>query len=643
MARAPSCLPLVTCSDVGEPPRAICAPSRKCLRTLCVFRDGRRSRGAFCRLCGLARPVLHARYENSSADVVMNGAELIARQLVRHGVHAVFGVGGANIEDLFLAVQQCRPELAVTLCKHEHNAGTAADAAARLSGGVGVVMATSGGGAMNLVPALAEAYASGVPVVALVGEPPRQLQGRGAFQDTSGKGETVDAQRVLSAVSRSCVRADSAESLASLVDDAVAQANSEPKGPAVILVAKDLQQATVQSLDVRGASHPPARQEASSPAPSHATDDPRLLARIKALLAKGPLLVVASARVRREGVEREFQSFVMAHDAMVGVTPDGRDAFDNRDPRFVGVIGAMGGPRLERALEAAGAVVLVGTALPLLARLGVEQTLSQKPILALHTAAPWVLSEHVIHVPGPLGTALTTLAEAAPPSAPERRRVFSREYSSTQPASEEESDGVLDFASSLGLVSSHLQPAGVLLVDAGNTGAAGVHYIDCPSNGRCLIAMGMAGMGYTFGAAIGATVTTGRRCTVVAGDGAFYMHGLEIHTAVEHRLPITYLLLDNHAHGMCLVREELLLGRRAGYNSFRPANLAGGLSALFPGLFARSCRTRAELERALVETRNVRGPAVLAVELGDVEIPPFSAFLAEAARRSIKTVGRDES
>ena len=72
--------------------------------------------------------------------------------------------------------------------------------------------------------------------------------------------------------------------------------------------------------------------------------------------------------------------------------------------------------------------------------------------------------------------------------------------------------------------------------------------------------MGMAGMGYAFGAAIGAACATGRRCVVLAGDGAFFMHGLEIHTAVEHALPITYIMLNNSAHGMCLVRERLLLG-----------------------------------------------------------------------------------
>ena len=134
-------------------------------------------------------------------------AEFIADTLVKVGVRHVFGVGGANIEDVFLALQRRRPRIAAVLNKHEHAAGTAADAYARISGGLGVVLATSGGGALNLVHSLGEARASRVPVLAIVGEPPTALQGAGAFQDTSGKGP-VDAARVFGAVAKSCARVE---------------------------------------------------------------------------------------------------------------------------------------------------------------------------------------------------------------------------------------------------------------------------------------------------------------------------------------------------------------------------------------------------------------------------------------------------
>jgi acetolactate synthase I/II/III large subunit len=121
-----------------------------------------------------------------------NVADLLVERLIAAGVQDVFGVGGANIEDMFAAVQRGRPAIRAVLAKHEHGAASAAAANARVRGGLGVVLATSGGGAMNLVHGLAEARASHVPLLAIVGEPPLDLQGAGAFQDTSGRAGQLD-------------------------------------------------------------------------------------------------------------------------------------------------------------------------------------------------------------------------------------------------------------------------------------------------------------------------------------------------------------------------------------------------------------------------------------------------------------------
>jgi acetolactate synthase-1/2/3 large subunit len=115
---------------------------------------------------------------------------------------------------------------------------------------------------------------------------------------------------------------------------------------------------------------------------------------------------------------------------------------------------------------------------------------------------------------------------------------------------------------------------------------------------------------------------------VLAGDGAFFMHGLDVHTAVEHALPITYVIFNNRAHGMCVVRERLLLGEESGYNRFRPAHIGAGLAAMFPGLPAVDCTTLGELEGALARAAASTGPAVICAELPDVEVPPFVAFQA---------------
>src|SRR4029079_8254829 len=106
--------------------------------------------------------------------------------LEARGVSYIFGVDGGNIEDLYDAAF-FRDDITAVLAKHEFSAATMADGFSRSGAGLGVVGATSGRGCLNPLPGLGEAFASRVPVLALIGQPPTTLDGRGSFQDTSGR------------------------------------------------------------------------------------------------------------------------------------------------------------------------------------------------------------------------------------------------------------------------------------------------------------------------------------------------------------------------------------------------------------------------------------------------------------------------
>jgi acetolactate synthase-1/2/3 large subunit len=555
------------------------------------------------------------------ADRDASGAELIAAQLAALGVRHVFGVGGANIEDLFLAVQRRRPGLTAVLGKHEHSAGTAADAYARITRSLGVTMTTSGGGAMNLVSALAESYASRVPVLAIVGEPPTALQGRGAFQDTSGRGGAVDAQAVFRAVSTWCERAGSAEDLPQLVQSA-ARAALAHSAPAVLLVAKDLQQARCTT---------PAQGDVVSREPLRMPADPEvasdLLVRARVMLQARPIVIIAGDEVGRAGASPDLARLAALVDAKVAVTPDGRDAFDNRDARFLGVTGAMGHPSVARALAEARALLVVGTRLPLLARLGHEAGFQATPMLVIGREMPCVSPPGALHVAtGVAGglRGLVALFQEGPATTRAGAEPAAAAIEST-PASNQEA---WESGTVVRLLDRLVPEDSIVLVDAGNTGAQAVHHLSAPRRGRWIVAMGMAGMGYTFGAAIGAAFAAGTRVVVLAGDGAFFMHGLDVHTAVEHRLPVTYVIFNNRAHGMCLIRERLLLGRESNYNMFSESHIGHGLAVMFPGLVATDCSTSSELEEALARALALPGPSVVCARLAGVEVPPFAPFRA---------------
>jgi acetolactate synthase-1/2/3 large subunit len=380
-----------------------------------------------------------------------------------------------------------------------------------------------------------------------------------------------------------------------------------------LLLAKDYQSAEIGEPSPRAPTQRPRRSPTAAE-----------IERARKLLEPRPLLAIVGDEVARDGARAELSALVNHLDAKVAATPEGRDAFDNRSPRFLGISGTLGHAAVAAAAREAAAFLIVGTRLPMMARQGLETMLQARPILSIGRQAPFVRSSaESVHLEGDLRS---VLAQLTGPTREEAAPVWARPDGAPAPA------GLLTAAASMEVLGRMIPARSVIVVDAGNTGALATHYIPAPVGGRWLIAMGMAGMGYSFGAAVGAAFATGERVTVVAGDGAFYMNGLDVHTAAEHNLPITYVIFDNHAHGMCLVRERLLLSEHAGYNEFAPAHLGAGLRAMFPRIVASDVRTPKELEQALARAYAMGGPAVIAVALDEVEIPPHAAFVTALAK-----------
>ena len=116
----------------------------------------------------------------------------------------------------------------------------------------------------------------------------------------------------------------------------------------------------------------------------------------------------------------------------------------------------------------------------------------------------------------------------------------------------------------------------------------------------------MGGMGYSFGAGIGMCFARRRRTVIVAGDGSFFMHGMELHTAIQYGLPITVVLFNNNAHAMCVTREQLFYGDQYSYNRFTPSRLGAGLAAMFPGLPSVDVADTTALSGALAQCLRAR-------------------------------------
>ncbi|MCU7728504.1 thiamine pyrophosphate-binding protein [Actinoplanes sp. KI2] len=529
--------------------------------------------------------------------------------LATFGVDHVFGVGGANIEDLYDAIHRGHSAVRGVVAKHEFSAVTMADGYARATGRLGVVAATSGGGAMNLVPGLAEAHASRIPLLALVGQPPAALDGQGAFQESSGRSGSFDARRVFAPISRFCARVERPDTIGELLARAVAAALREPRGPAVLLLPKDVQQARVDAY----APIPP------TPAPT-SVDLAAVDRAVTALRTATGVLVIAGAGVAATDSRAEVAELARRTGAWVAVTPDAKDVFDNHDPRFVGVSGVMGHPTVADCLRRADLCLLVGTRLPMMARAGLDELLRRTTVICLDPETPFVAGQSVRGDVRSTLRALVGRFPAQPRPCPE--------HAGPRPLPAHPFHGSgTPYAEAIAAIDAALPDDAHVFVDAGNAAAAAIHLLPARRRGRFVVAVGMGGMGYAFGAGIGAALASGQRTFVLAGDGAFFMHGMEVHTAVEYDVPITFVIFNNNAHGMCVTREQLFYGDDYSYNLFRPTDIAGAMTAAFRTLSVSGAGSAEQLRRALRHSAAGPGPALVEVDVDPREVPPFLPFL----------------
>ncbi|NGP07336.1 thiamine pyrophosphate-binding protein [Rhodococcus sp. 14C212] len=527
------------------------------------------------------------------------------------GVRNIFGVDGANIEDLYDAVFDADVNVTGVVAKHEFSAATMADGYARSTSGLGVVAATSGGGAMNLVAGLAESYTSRVPVLALVGQPPTALEGEGAFQDSSGRAGSIDAARLFVEISRYCARVERPEDIAEHLERAVSAALCG--GPAVLLLPKDVQQATVTGPRFT----PPTRR---------VVRDHVGLARVAEMVAAarrtGKIVLVVGDQVARNDARAQVRALAVALDAAVGVTPDAKDCYAAEEHGFCGVAGIMGHAELVDAVQQAALCLLVGTRMPMTARAGLDGALAGVPVASIGAEPPYPPTVHAVS--RDLGSTLAELTalfdvDGVPEPAGPQALTTLEVPDSSGPG--------LRYREAVEAIAAMLPAGADVFADAGNTGASVVHHLSVPRGGRFVVALGMGGMGYSFGAGIGSAFARNRRTFVIAGDGAFFMHGLEMHTAIEHDLPVTFIVFNNNAHAMCVTREQLFYRDRYSFNRFRPTLLGEGIAAMFPTLPAFAARNVNELTDALARSVDTEGPSFVSVDCDPDEIPPFLPFL----------------
>ncbi len=177
-------------------------------------------------------------YLNAHTPATVQASRYITDFLTGCGIDHIFGVSGANIEDLLFSVKK-HSAIKIILAKSEYNASTMALGLYLKTKQVQVVFTTSGAGFLNTVPVIAEAHSSRIPMVILAGSVDKSMEGKGAFQDSSGRADTFDMLKVVKPITAYCANVKSADELEMHLENAFTAAQLT-KRPSVIFISKNV-------------------------------------------------------------------------------------------------------------------------------------------------------------------------------------------------------------------------------------------------------------------------------------------------------------------------------------------------------------------------------------------------------------------
>ncbi len=470
------------------------------------------------------------------------GAEILINCLKEQGVDTVFGYPGGTVLDIYDALYR-DGNIHHVITSHEQGAAHAADGFARSTGKVGVCIATSGPGATNLVTGIATAFMDSIPMVAITGNVGLSLLGRDSFQE-------VDITGITMPITKHNFIVKDVNDLADTVRKAFEIANSGRKGPVLIDILKNVQIAQAEYEPKK-----PAKITAK-PVPQSAVEKAAELIQ----KSERPILMVGGGAIASEA-SAEVLAFAEKLQIPVTCTMMGLGAFPASHPLYCGMIGMHGTATAAKLCLESDCVLALGARFSDRVALNRDKFAVAKEVIQFDIDDA-ELDKNVKTTCTVLGDLKETLKTLLPMLKPVENRAFAqtaRDYKASERAKAKEPE----LGHKILIEASKLAPKNsVVATDVGQHQMWTAQYYPIEKPRTICTSGGLGTMGYGFGAAIGAAFGSKEHVVFVTGDGSFNMNLNELSTAVTNNLPITILLMNNHALGMVRQWQKIFYQRR---------------------------------------------------------------------------------
>ena len=483
----------------------------------------------------------------------INGSQLLAEVLLEHGVDTVFGYPGGAALNLYDVLYQYSDKIKHVMTAHEQGASHAADGYSRTTGKTGVVFATSGPGATNLVTGLATAFMDSIPMIAITANVPDNLIGRDAFQEISITSVTMPITKHNYFVNR-------IEDLEPALRNAFRIANSGRKGPVLVDITKDV---TAAMIDYKKGEPLPLDEK-----PVAADEDVQKIADM-INQAERPVVYFGGGVVASDAGEELNELLEIADiPATYTLMAAGILGYDNH--RNLGLIGMHGSIASNRAVDRADLLISLGCRFSDRVALNPKKFAKRAKKIQVDIDKAELNKNVIVDV-----SVVSDVKEFMKKLLPLIEKRDHSEWVAQATEWKNKSGDIkcqeaeLHPSEIVTTVCDLTDKETIYVTDVGQHQMWTAQYLKHENTRKFVTSGGLGTMGFGYGAAIGAQIgNPDKRVIHFTGDGSFHMNLNEACTAVSNELPIITVIMNNKVLGMVYQWQTIFYGKR--YSSTTP-------------------------------------------------------------------------
>ncbi len=493
----------------------------------------------------------------------MTGAQILLETLKREGVDVFFGYPGGAVIDIYDEIPR-HPELRHVLVRHEQAAVHAADGYARASGKVGTCLVTSGPGATNTVTGIATAYCDSIPLVVITGQVPTPLIGNDAFQEVDIVG-----------ITRPCTKHNflvkDITQLTTILRQAFYLARSGRPGPVLVDLPKDVMQAVTNFVW-------PEKIQMRSYNPTYKPNLNQLRKAADELIkAKKPLLLIGGGVVSSDAAPT-LKALAEGYHLPIASTLMGLGGFPSKSDFWLGMVGMHGCYAANMAINSCDLLMAVGARFDDRVTGRISAFAPNARIVHIDIDPTSIRKNVNVHVPvvGDCHQALQGILSILEKdkqekdwkktNAPWLKQL--RTWNKERPLDYDASKGKLRPQAIIEALHRITKGKAIIATEVGQHQMWTAQFYGFDKPRTLLTSGGLGTMGYGFPAAIGAQFALPKSLVInVAGDGSIQMNIQELATAVENKLPLKIIILNNYNLGMVRQWQELFYKKNYSYTN----------------------------------------------------------------------------